>query len=78
VSTRPATTDVVGAPSLPPLEDSFLGLAAAAVSSATGTNVLFAFLALFLLAIPRMGRWLRPLRNLGWSPAYVSLRERPG
>jgi hypothetical protein len=78
-----AVQDEVGeargrAPVLPPLHDSLLGLAAAAASSASGGGPTLALLALFLLAIPRMGRWLRPLDHLGRSPAYVSLLDRPG
>jgi hypothetical protein len=67
------------APPLPPPSIPLgLGVAAGSAASGFGLALLSALLASFVLAAPRLGRWLRPAPDLARSPAYVSLLERPG
>jgi hypothetical protein len=47
-------------------------------SSVGGNAVLIALLLGFVLAIPNVGRWLRPTLALGLSPVTLSPPARPG
>jgi hypothetical protein len=65
----------------PPLGGPFNPLSVGSTSpgSGFGPGPLFAALTLlFLLAIPYLGRRLRPAVSLHWSPAFLSLLEHPG
>jgi hypothetical protein len=66
-------------PSPPRPGDSAAGLApGSAASSVLGAALVAALLSVFVLAIPRAGRRIRPSPSLGWSPAFLTLLEHPG
>ena len=70
----PPSGPLLPAPSLP------AGLPGSGFGASAGlmAGLLAALLALFCLAWPRLGRWLRPEPIFWPTPAFVSVLERPG
>jgi hypothetical protein len=75
---RRASHDDRQGPPLPWRQDAPGSAGGAAGVGGAGLVLFAGLLSIFSLAIPKMGRWLRPVTALGLSPSYVTLGERPG
>jgi hypothetical protein len=91
IAPSPSTTDTHGArepraqaPDSPlpglPLRDTIPGLAGTLSAAGSSGSVVFiaALLTLFMIAIPSVGRWLRPVLDVARPSGFVSPIEVPG